>query len=421
MPVKSTLTLLLLLLGVVLAVSVQGASVTKCPAEKQHPVVFIPGLFFSMLDVRLTGIPSTEPLPHASCKRENKKFETMWARTKNLKPNNFDCLADYLKMKIDPVTGDVQNRAGVEVQPTRFGSTYGVERLDPDDYVGVTYMFHKMVHALKKRGFTENSTLYGAPYDWRLLPTTGSWVEQLTALIEGAYVKTGRRVVLVAHSMGCAFSHHFLAVKGDAWNKKFIEHWFPVSPTFVGAPTAMYFVLANATNYMPRYLAPACDLFRDIESMYYLTPKHQYGIDIPIAKTDKHVYTPRNVTELFKLLGVPHTTTVLNKAQKVYNTVAFTHPGVSTTVIYSLGVQTIDVVTYNKEEDVGNVVPRFTYTDGDGLVPKNSMLAYSDIWIKDPRYANITSTYEVTGKGIYHGNTVKDDGVMELIYKTICA
>lgn len=405
----------------VLALCACGSNITKCPEEQQHPVIFVAGLFFSMLDVHLTGIPETSPLPHDTCARENSKFETMWAKTKYLKSSNFDCITAYLKREFDPVTGESHNREGVEVEPTRFGSTYGVEKLDPDDYVGVTYMYHKMVKALKKRGFTQNHTLYGAPFDWRLFPTSSDWPARFAELVETAYANTGRKVVIVAHSMGCVMTHYLLVNMGSEWCQKYIEHWYPISPVWAGSPMAMYFTLTNGTSTMPQYLTPATDLFRDIEGMFYLSPKNQYGIDTPIATTDKNVYTPRNITDLFALLKIPHTTPVLKKAQSLWDSVAYKHPGIPTTVVYSLGVKTIAVTKFAKEEDVGTGIPTPTFTDGDGLVPKESLLEYANAWLQDEKYGSITDTYQVTGTGIYHGNTFKSDDVMNLLYKTICA
>lgn len=396
------------------------SNVTKCPAEKQHPTIFLPGLFFSMLDVHLTGIPESIPLPHETCARQNKKFATMWAKTKYLKSEQYDCITEYMKMEFDPVTGVGHNRPGIEIQPTRFGSTYGVEKLDPDDFVGITYMYHKMVKALKKRGFTANNTLYGAPYDWRLIPTA-NWTKQFVGLIESAYAKTGRKVVIVAHSMGCILSHQVLVTQGEAWCKKFIEHWYPISPPWTGSPLAMYFTLVNGTDILKQYLAPTCDVFRDIEAMYYLSPKHQFGLDVPIATSDKHVYTPRNITELFGHLGLPYTTAVFKRAQAAWDAVAYKHPGIPTTVIYSLGVKTLAMAKFAKDEDIGKGVPTPKFADGDGLVTKESLMAYTNVWLNDPRYAQMTDTYEVVGKLIYHGNTFKDDGAMELIYKTVCS
>lgn len=42
----------------------------KCPTDKQSPIVFIPGLYSSVLNGHLTGIPENVTLPHPSCKRK---------------------------------------------------------------------------------------------------------------------------------------------------------------------------------------------------------------------------------------------------------------------------------------------------------------------------------------------------------------
>jgi Lecithin:cholesterol acyltransferase len=92
----------------------------------------------------------------------------------------------------------------VTIRAHDFGGLNGVAALDPSEpYLTATYQ--PLIKALKKIGYEERLTLWGAPYDWRLAAdglVQRGVADAMQALIELASASAGgEQVVVVAHSM----------------------------------------------------------------------------------------------------------------------------------------------------------------------------------------------------------------------------
>jgi hypothetical protein len=110
------------------------------------------------------------------------------------------------KGKASPLPHRYHNQEGVNIRPHDFGGLSGIASLDPSrPELTATYL--PLIRALKRFGYEERSSLWGAPYDWRLaadgLQQHGV-SDDLQSLIEMAYAALGySKVVVIAHSMVC--------------------------------------------------------------------------------------------------------------------------------------------------------------------------------------------------------------------------
>lgn len=74
--------------------------------------------------------------------------------------------------------------------------------LFPDD-IGVpgSQYFSDLISSLEASGWEPNKSLFGVPFDWRLPPNQLPW-ERIQRLIEMAVSSTGKKAVLLGHSLG---------------------------------------------------------------------------------------------------------------------------------------------------------------------------------------------------------------------------
>lgn len=379
------------------------SKVQKCDKDKQFPVVLVPGLLSSVVEGKLTGIPENVTLPHKSCKRTTKDWSVFWAKPGKLLPKKFDCLCSYLSMEFEPITGASWNKPGVELRIPKFGSLYSLDRVVPSGASKcLSDVYHRIIKHLKKAGFVEGETLFGAPYDWRRFPHA-EWMNATVALIESAVNSTGRRAVVVSHSMGGPYTYELLMSKPQAWRNKYIEHWIPISPVLSGTPLAIYAMLARSLPILPKYLSDIATIATNAEEQYYLLPKRQYGNgNETFIKTNKRRYTQEDFPELLERIGVKHGPTLVKKAQAFVDSTGLKHPGVRVSVLVSKGLPTIEAGSYLFDSDLGKTTPIPIFGDGDGVVTTTGLTQVAKAWMADPLMGNMTQLKTIKALGVNH-------------------
>ena len=94
-------------------------------AAPLSPVVIVPGDGSNILEARLNK-PSA---PHWYCSKTSDWYR-LWLNTANLLSAT-SCWADNIRLEVDPTTGRASNAPGVETRVPFWGSTEGLEELDP--------------------------------------------------------------------------------------------------------------------------------------------------------------------------------------------------------------------------------------------------------------------------------------------------
>lgn len=98
---------------------------------------------------------------------------------------------------------------GIQVDIDDPGGVHGFDFLDYVENVGVygTKYFHDILISLKSVGYVEADSLLGHPFDWRY-PIWDFNYNDLKETIERYVSKNpGKRVFLVAHSLGNSRTH----------------------------------------------------------------------------------------------------------------------------------------------------------------------------------------------------------------------
>lgn len=100
---------------------------------------------------------------------------------------------------------------------------------------------NSLITSLEGRGYTRGVDLFAAPYDWRVSPgdkrssfiririshsildflfESMGYREKMTRLVEDMYKSSGKRVVLISHSMGNLHTLRFLNEMSGEWKDK---------------------------------------------------------------------------------------------------------------------------------------------------------------------------------------------------------
>lgn len=115
---------------------------------------------------------------------------------------------------------------------------------------------NKILENLATIGYDPTNS-YTAAYDWRLsyanLEVRDQYFSRLKAYIELAYKTSGRKVVLVSHSMGgqvIFYFFHWVAAAsggggGDNWVEDFVDSWINISGCMLGALKGVPAVLSG--------------------------------------------------------------------------------------------------------------------------------------------------------------------------------
>jgi lecithin-cholesterol acyltransferase len=156
----------------------------------------------------------------------------------------FNCLADWIRL--------VWNRDSQDVAETSYSrlGTYPLGSVDAVTSVDSLFGFHLLptyaylAARFLDLGYTKEADLFGIPFDWRFgLHLNSSFWENVTKLIEAAVLSNGAKAVLIGHSMGSKFIHHFLTNLTTAeWRAKFIESTVLIAPS-LGGSGAQYLAL----------------------------------------------------------------------------------------------------------------------------------------------------------------------------------
>ena len=105
---------------------------------------------------------------------------------------------------------------------------------------------------------------------------------------------------------------------------------------------------------------------------------------------------------------------IQNKLYK-YN---YEHPGVPLTSLWTVqGPGSLGYFFWQKDSDVGVEEPVASFTDGDGLVPTDSLEYATKVWLDSP-YASITRGIPIPKSN--HGTTTNHNTTMSLIYEVAC-
>ncbi|GAB2222425.1 hypothetical protein Drorol1_Dr00013643 [Drosera rotundifolia] len=402
-----------------------------------YPVILVPGSGGNQLEARLTAAYKPSSL---LCKAwrgrclirdsdavddemmEKDGWYRIWFDPTVLVGPFTKCFSERMMLYYDGVSDDYYNAPGVEIRVPNFGSTKSLLYLDPSLKQITVYMAH-LVESLKSIGYSDGSTLFGAPYDFRYgLANEGQscrvgskYLKDLTHLIEQASASNGGNpVIIVSHSLGGLFALQLLTRRSPSWRQKYVKHFIALSAPWGGTVQEMATFASGYTLGVP-LVNPLLvrQEQRSSESNLWLMPSPKvFRSSNPLVITPNATYTAKDITKFLGDIGFsegihPYKTRIVPLTER------FEAPNVPITCVIGSGVKTPETLFYG---DKGfDEQPDIVYGDGDGTVNMVSLLALEEEW-RDEK----NQTIEVIKlDGVSHTEILRDRNALDEVLRIV--
>ncbi|ORX54072.1 LACT-domain-containing protein [Hesseltinella vesiculosa] len=207
--------------------------------KAHYPVVMIPGIISTAIESWGTS------------EKSKKYFRSrLWGDWNQLRMVAMDKNGWLEHMKLDPKTG-------LDPENIKLRAAQG---LTAADYLFTGYwVWGKVIENLAAIGY-DPSNMHLASYDWRLsipnMETRDQYFTKLKATIEAYKTSSGRKTVILSHSMGSTVFFYFMkwvehpegGHGGEGWVDNHIEEFVNLSGPLLGVPKAMTFLLSGETR-----------------------------------------------------------------------------------------------------------------------------------------------------------------------------
>lgn len=321
--------------------------------------------------------------------------------------------------------GDWVETPGMRTGVPAWGTTFAVDTLDPSfTFTLFSHYFHNLIQALVAVGYTENTTIVSAGYDWRAVPDK-AWAEKTRVLVEKAVAAAGGLpAVIVGHSMGAPRSYYFLMQQTAEWRAKYIHHVIQVSPAWMGAGKSFDTLWEGYDFGLPidgRFFAP---LTRRVPSDWFLLPQSAaFPQGHTMLQTPSRNWTLDDLPELFETMGVADAAKKIAFARAALAPWGNSYdeaPGVPVSSFYTTGHKTTLTLVISedaKKHAPDEGWPRATrvYGDGDGTVNIESLLYPTKKW---ESMGNDVTYHQYTGYG--HVKLLTSKTVIKDIVNEVC-
>lgn len=362
------------------------------------PVIIIPGIADNLLQV-------TYDLPNSPwyCSKKGKD-KILFLDVPNSLPPNWLCVRNLAQLHVDNKTGLVENMENVTFEPVDFGGFRGLTHLVhlPFDF-GMFGVLNDFVSQLQHLGYEIKKDLFGIPYDWRLgICLKDEFWNRMKGLIEEAYNKNGKPVLLISHSTGSVLFNKLLNERTThEWRRKYVKKVIFLAPAWGGFGWSIYSLWTDELfPYVS--LAPFTRTFAGFMS---LLPNHEIFGDQTILISPEGEKLKANEVSDFLIKNSKVDEGVLGKATE--NTMKGpVEPDVEKIIIYNTVIPT----SYGVEISDYKSRPRYLYEDGDGSVPAKGPMWACDNW------KNVTCL-NLNNSKITHEQMIHDRSLINLMLK----
>ncbi|KAG1659779.1 Group XV phospholipase A2 [Nymphon striatum] len=307
------------------------------------------------------------------CSRKTDDYFDMWLNLELLAPYVIECWIDNMKLIYDNVTRKSSNTAGVDIRTVDFGNTTSIDWLDPSKASPGRY-FIDISSSLTKLGLHRGVSIRGAPYDFRRAPNDlAEYLANMTQLVEDTFHKNNnKKVVLVAHSMGCPTILYFLKVRSQSWKNKYIKCLVTLSGVYGGAVKALR-TFASGDNLSVVLISPRTlrQEQRTFPSLAFLLPSDKFWNSSEVLiQTSKKNYTVQDYKQFFTDIDFMNGYYMWQDTSALINDLK--PPGVELHCLHGVSVPTEESMIY-KEGYFPNYQPTKVLGDGDGTVNLRSL------------------------------------------------
>jgi len=322
--------------------------------NSQSPIIFIPGSFCSLLEVRInTTLQSSCP------KSLHNQWMLLWLNLRLFEPNLLSCFNNIFKFVYNSSSNSFENPLGVETRivPNSINGSF----LD-----GLLWEYIQLdkflFHFLTKYNYKDGQNLHSIPYDFRrgTKETLFIFNNNLKQLIELTYQKNmNNSVYLISHSTGGSMVLYFLSQQSQIWKDQYVNSWISLSGNIAGE-------VDNIENLIQGFLSPIVsrDVIQTWDFFAWRLPEPMiYGSERIIIKTSSRNYTSYDMIDLLYDVNAKELSLIYSQASSILGSLPA--PNVNTYCFYGVNIST-PVGYISKSDRFENDKLETIHGSGDG-------------------------------------------------------
>ncbi|CAG0914669.1 unnamed protein product [Notodromas monacha] len=373
------------------------------------PVILIPGDGGNQIEGKL----DKSRVVHFFCLKQTTGYVNLWFNLNLLLPFVIDCWVDNMRLIYDNVTRTTSDSPGVTTRVPGFGSTAGMEFLDPLHTFPSRY-FVNIAEKLTESGYERGSNLLGAPYDFRKAPNElEEFFQKFRQLVEDAFqASNGCKVVLVAHSYGGPLMLYFFSTVSQEWKNTYVGALISLSAAWAGCVKPIKAVAAG-DNLNIFFL----DEFsirkeqRSSPSIHFLFPSpHFWGKNEILVSRPSKNYSSADYAAFYADIGDLDGYEMYKDVKDLID--PRIPPGVEVHCLYGVGVDTWERIFYDDDASFPDEPSALVNGDGDGTVNLRSLQACK-FWEGKQKH----SIYALPLRGIDHLEILRNEFVLSYVAK----
>lgn len=361
----------------------------------RKPIFFIPGLGGSSLEDtvdRPKGYINTfRPEYDKYCFHTQKTKESVWVNLQSamIGPPRY-CWMDRIKTNWNTQTKKLTNTPGVKtftkggIIDGKYEGCAGIKYLSYMPIIGGTPTsdyFNNMISTLESLGYKDGDNLFGLPYDFRLIldpEIMNEYFMNIKNKFEEIRIKSGQRIVVLGHSLGCVLTNLFLSFQPQQWKDEHIDCFISIAGPYGGSSKALRTIISGETEGIPLESNRDMQLVeQNFAGLLWMLPMPEVYNDTLLTKDG---ITASKIPELLLKLNMPEVEDEYrNLVTSDIRNRSIRDPGVKTHLLYGLGLETENdgYLFYPANDSNGNYGTQnatVNNRDGDGTVVDTALL-----------------------------------------------
>lgn len=297
--------------------------------EAKSPIIFIPGSFCSLLEVRVNT--TLQPICPKSL---DNQWTLLWLNVRLWEPEFLPCFHRIIQFVFNSSTNSFENPIGVEVRLLKNSTTGSFLDGLLWEYVGLDKMFY---HFIKTFNYTDKLNLHSVPYDFRRGTNESlyEFIRNLKQLIEFTYNRNENQSVhLISHSTGGSMVLFFLSRQSQQWKDRFIRTWISLSGNLAGEVDNFEDILRGFVSPMiPKEILQTWDFYA-----WRLPEPFVFGSKRLLIQTTRKNYTSFDIQQFLNDINATDLAQIYPQTSSILGDLPA--PNVDTYCFYGVNVST---------------------------------------------------------------------------------
>jgi len=297
--------------------------------EAKSPIIFIPGSFCSLLEVRVNT--TLQPICPKSL---DNQWTLLWLNVRLWEPEFLPCFHRIIQFVFNSSTNSFENPIGVEVRLLKNSTTGSFLDGLLWEYVGLDKMFY---HFIKTFNYTDKLNLHSVPYDFRRGTNESlyEFIRNLKQLIEFTYNRNENQSVhLISHSTGGSMVLFFLSQQSQQWKDRFIQTWISLSGNLAGEVDNFEDILRGFVSPMiPKEILQTWDFYA-----WRLPEPFVFGSKRLLIQTTRKNYTSIDIQQFLNDINATDLAQIYPQTSSILGDLPA--PNVDTYCFYGVNVST---------------------------------------------------------------------------------